>query len=77
MKSYPLSDFLNPERKNKYLKKELELRAQSHSSERRVIRRSRDPEETQLLLRAAKQDFERLQEKGILEIDGRVWKFHI
>lgn len=77
MKSYSLSDFLNPERKNEYFQKELELRAQSPTSERRVIRRPRDPEETQLLLRAAKQDFERLQEKGILEIDGRVWKFRI
>lgn len=77
MKSYSLSDFLNPERKNEYFQKELELRAQSPAPERRVIRRRRDPEETQLLLRTAKQDFKRLQEKGILEIDGRVWKFRI
>ena len=72
MKSYSPSDLLSPNRKNEYLKKELKLRAQSPFSERRDIRRPRAPEETQLLLRAAKQDFERLQENGILEIDGRV-----
>jgi hypothetical protein len=55
------------------------LKKQTNAStgKRSVVRRERDPEETRLLMKVIKKDIQRLQQEGILEINGRVWKFNI
>lgn len=77
MKSYFLSDFLNPERKSETLKQQLRIVANSADPERRVIRRGRDPEETKLLLRSIRDRIAILESKGVLNRNGRTWTFFV
>lgn len=77
MKSYFLSDFLNPERKSETIKRQLQIAANSTDPERRAIRRERDPEETKLLLRSIRERIAILENKGVLNRDGRTWTFFV
>lgn len=77
MKRYTIEQFTNPGRKKENLKRRVAIAAMTDTKNRRVRKRKRHSEETLLLLEAIMRDLKRLESEGILEKNGRKWKFNL
>ena len=72
-----LEEFLNSARRSSNLKQQIRIISEMTPQQRRGNKKIRTHEETQLLMKAILKDIKRLEQEGVLEKNGRQWKYHL
>lgn len=73
--TYTIDDFINEHQLRKNREIQLQMRAKSNAMTRGITR-SRDPEERRILAEIVAENVRRMEEQGVLTVEGRVWRFN-